>query len=261
MPAGGLRRGMNKKLLIVGAIAVFAATATTLFFYSVLAGRFAGGEQAKKTVKVLVAARDLPRGTRLADADLTVEAMPESSLPPGALLDGDDVEGRYLATSAPAGQPILDSYFPSRETGGISAAIPPGQRAVSLHVEEYAGVTDLVEAGDRVDILVATGRRSPGSKGIKLSTLVENVEVLDTGRSADGKSAAPVVTVLIDTGEVEKVSLADQSGAVRLALRNPIDSGVEIVVDKTAKKAGAQSAPSAPPESSRSSSLASARTN
>lgn len=248
---------MKKKLLIVVAIAIFAATATTLFFYSILPDRFLKAQHAERSVEVLVAARDLARGTRLNASDLTVSAMVESTTPTDALRKGDDVEGRYLATSAPAGQPILGSYFPSRETGGISSAIPPGQRAVSLHVEEYAGVTDLVEAGDRVDVLVASNRRAPGSKKITVSTLVENVEVLDTGRgSQTAKAPAAVVTVLVDAREVEKLSLADQSGAIRLALRNPTDSDVEIVGERNPKKTAKRETASASPNPS---ALASAR--
>ncbi len=219
---------MKKKLLIVVAIALFAATATTLFFYSILPDRLAGGESAAE-IEVLVAAHDLARGARLTADDLSVAALPASTTPADALRQGDDVQGRYLAIPAKKGQPILGSYFPSRETGGVSAAIPHGQRAVTLHVEEYAGVTDLVEPGDRVDVLVANQRRSPGGRNITIQMLVENVEVLDAGRGgAAAKNAVPVVTVLVDASDVERVSLADQSGAVRIALRNPADTDVEI---------------------------------
>lgn len=218
---------MKKKLLIVAVVAVLAATATTAFFYNVLSHQVATTQPAKVTA-VVVATRDLPRGALLQAEHLEILELPETQIPVGAVQGVESLLGRYLAVSVPAGRPLLDSYFPSRETGGIAAAIPPGMRAVSLHVEEYAGVTELVEAGDRVDVLMATERRAPGKPGINVHTILENLEVLDTGRwsqptSQPQPTKPPVVTVLVQSKFAETLSLADQAGAVRLSLRNPTD--------------------------------------
>jgi Flp pilus assembly protein CpaB len=92
-------------------------------------------------------------------------------------------------------------------------------------------VTEIVEPGDRVDILMASDRRAPGRSGIEVTTILENIEVIDTGRRASqpGRQAPlPVVTVIVDSEHSRALSLADQSGAIRLALRNPTDGNISI---------------------------------
>lgn len=221
---------MNKKVLIVAGVALAAALATTAFFGFVLSDQFKTSE-ASREVLVVTAARDLPRGTRLSGEDVALTKIDVAQAPAGAFSSAEALEGRFLIQSAPAGTPITQSFFPSRESGGMAAAIPPGMRAVSLHVEEYAGVTEIVEPGDRVDIYMATDRRNPGREDIKVNTVLENIEVIDTGRAVDqrGRQAPlPVVTVIVEADDARGLSLADQTGAIRLALRNPIDGNISI---------------------------------
>ena len=104
-------------------------------------------------------------------------------------------------------------------------------RAVTVHVNEFAGVTQLVQRGDRVDVMVANLPRSPGRPDVRLKTVLQNIEVVATGRepvTREQRNPIPVVTLLVEAKESERLTLADQSGAVRLALRNPLDESVEI---------------------------------
>ncbi len=221
---------INKKLLIVAGVALAAAIVTTVFFSAVLSDQFRTPEEPPQVV-VATAARDLPRGTRLAAEDVELTNVHASQVPFGAVGSVEGLEGRFLVQSVRASSPITESHFPSSESGGMAATIPPGMRAVSLHVEEYAGVTEIVEPGDRVDILMASDRRAPGRSGIEVTTILENIEVIDTGRRASqpGRQAPlPVVTVIVDSEHSRALSLADQSGAIRLALRNPTDGNISI---------------------------------
>lgn len=220
----------NKKVLIVAGVALAAAILTTVFFGAVLSDQFSTPEESPKVV-VATASRDLPRGTRLAADDIELAELEPGVVPFGAVMAGEGLEGRFLVQSVPAGSPITQSHLPSRESGGMAATIPPGMRAVSLHVEEYAGVTEIVEPGDRVDILVGTERRAPGRGGIDMTTILENIEVIDTGRrpAEQGRQTPqPVVTVIVDSEHSRALSLADQSGAIRFALRNPTDGNISI---------------------------------
>ena len=144
------------------------------------------------------------------------------------------------------GAPLTDSVFPSSESGGLAATIPLGMRAVSLHVEEYAGVTEIVESGDRVDIYMASDRRTPGRRDIAVTAVLENIEVIDTGRwdNQPGRQAPlPVVTVIVNYEDARALSLADQSGAIRLALRNPTDGNISLQAGSPAQQAQAAKGP------------------
>lgn len=233
---------MNKKVLIVAGVALAAAVVTTVFFGALLSDHLAAPAETPQVVAA-VAVRDLPRGTRITQEDVELTKLDVTHAPAGVISSVEALEGRFLIQSATAGAPITQEFFPSRESGGMAAAIPTGMRAVSLHVEEYAGVTEIVEPGDRVDIYMATDRRSPGQK-IDVKTILENIEVIDTGRGPDefgrpGQLA--VVTVIVDSGDARELSVADQSGAIRLALRNPTDGNITIQSGGPAQQAQAAS--------------------
>jgi hypothetical protein len=103
-------------------------------------------------------------------------------------------------------------------------------RAVSIHLAEYAGVARLLENGDRVDILAADSDRRPGNLEARLHTVLQGVHVLDAGKDEDPnarRGSQPVVTVLVEAKDAETLSLADQAGSIRLALRNPLDNTTE----------------------------------
>ena len=221
---------MKRKLLIVVGVALVAATVSTVVFYQLISGSISGEEaRTSQEFSVVTAARNLPRGTRLQTEDLTVTKWTGETAPEGAYASSADLAGRLVGRDVQQGQPIFESGL--TEAGAVGAgAIPPGMRAVSIHLAEYAGVARLLENGDRVDILAADSDRRPGSIETRLHTVLQGVQVLDNGKDEDPgarRAAQPVVTVLVEAKDAETLSLADQAGAIRLALRNPLDSTTE----------------------------------
>jgi Flp pilus assembly protein CpaB len=109
-------------------------------------------------------------------------------------------------------------------------------RAVSVHVEQYIGVNRLVEVGDRVDVMASNWQRAPGRADTTIATVLQNVEVIATDRDqADRRAQIPNVTVLVNAGQAGLLTLADQAGELRLALRNPID---ETIIEAEDLRAG-----------------------
>ncbi len=218
---------MKRKVLFVGLMALLAASGVTAFLYYLVADRLIEPTvvEASTQQPVIVAARGIARGVRLDESDLFIETRDVEQIPPGAYDSIDRLTGKLVVQPVAEGELLLPGHFPATGNGGLSSAIPPGMRAVSLHVEEYAGVTQIVEVGDRVDVHVASGRLSPGRGEITLRTLSQSLEVLSTGRefAEDRRKAIPVVTVLVASEHAEQLALADQAGAIRLSLRNPVD--------------------------------------
>ena len=223
---------MKKKLLIVTGIGLVGASASTFLFYQLIAGYFAEtATLAPVKHSIVVAARDLPRGTRLSAGDVEVSSWKEPQRPEGAFLDARAVEGEVLGEAVRAAKPVLAAHLADKDQLWLAASVPPGMRAVTVHVNEFAGVTQLVQRGDRVDVMVANLPRSPGRPDVRLKTVLQNIEVAATGRepvTPEQRNPIPVVTLLVEAKEAERLTLADQSGAVRLALRNPLDESVEI---------------------------------
>lgn len=225
---------MNKKLVIVIGVAFLAAAGATYFFYQMISISGAGGKpgaggQAAQ-YSVVVAVHDLRRGQELSSADITEASWSGSRLPEGVLTDPRAALGNIVKRDIMAGAPLTSSLVLLDTQAFLSARIRLGMRAVSVHVTEFAGVTQVFEPGDRVDVLVATARPVPGDSKVTMKTILQNVEVLTTGYDQTPGSRGglkPVATLLVDAQDSEMLNMADHAGFIRLALRNPLDDGVE----------------------------------
>ena len=84
--------------------------AAALVAVAVITGIAAARPAPPATIDVLVAATDLPGGSRLTRADVTTTALPVELVPAGALLsDGlAAVDSRVLAGPVRAGEPLTD---------------------------------------------------------------------------------------------------------------------------------------------------------
>ena len=154
---------------------------------------------APETVQVLVAARDLPSGTRLADDDLVVRSFPAELAPPDA---ATAATGRVLAAPMGRGE-VLTGV---RVVGPGLARAQPGETVLPVRLPD-AGMALLLRPGDEVD-LVAT---DPGTGA---STVVaRDVTVLATPTDvpdgpAGGSGGALVVVGASATEAIEIGSAA-----------------------------------------------------
>lgn len=154
---------------------------------------------AADTVEVLVAARDLPSGTRLADGDLVARAFPAGLAPSDA---STAAPGRVLAAPMGRGEVLTGT----RVVGPGLALAQPGETIVPVRLPD-AGMAALLRPGDEVD-LVAT---DPGTGD---STVVaRDVTVLATPADvpdgpAGGSGGALVVVGASATEAIEISSAA-----------------------------------------------------
>ena len=184
-------------------------------------------QAAVAVTNVVVAARPLPVGTRLAAADVKVVAWPVDAQIPGAFNQMDPVVNRGLVQAVDTNEPITNGKLAAVDAGsGLSPTIPDGMRAISVQVNEVIGVAGFVTPGTHVDVL---GTFKQGSDG-DTRVVVNNEQVLTAGTHLDpdksGAGAMPssVVTLLLTPADAEKVVLASNSGQIMLALRNPLDT-------------------------------------
>jgi pilus assembly protein CpaB len=187
-----------------------------------------------RTVRVLCAARDLPEGTELQRDLLAVRELPARFVTPSYLrvaseAMGDDMPiGRRLLGALKAGDPLLAGQLGPPRDPGLSSKIAPRARAVAIDVQERSAVGLWVRAGDRVDVVGSL--RDPDSQQLKTVALLQNVEVLATGRADPGApddGRYSTVTLLAAPDEAEMLALAQETGTVTLLLRNPDDSEVQ----------------------------------
>jgi len=221
---------MNRsRLLMIGGLALAIGLLVSYSVYNQLRNRTGGNQQ---VVHVVVAAHDIQIGARLTDRDVTMAAIPQSSVPPGAFFKVKDVLGRGAGRGAvlPIGKGdfILPYKLAADNAGGgLPSLIPQGMRAVSVRVNDVVSVAGFVQPGTSVDVL-ATG--NSGSNGERQTTTVlENVAVAAVGKNLDPNAPpdaqpAPVITLFVSPDDAQKLALATQEGRIQLALRNPLDT-------------------------------------
>jgi pilus assembly protein CpaB len=189
----------------------------------------------RDVIQVAGAARPVPVGQKIVDADLKIMEVARKDLPAGAILHRSEAVGRAVLFQLEANEPILDSKLAQREGGeGLTAMIEPGKRAVSVQANETIGVAGFVQPGSKVDVLFT---RSLQNGDAATTTILQNVAVLAYGRNlqrptaaSDAKQPAQIsgqgvtVTLLVTQEEAERVALAVQRGKIQLALRNPMDN-------------------------------------
>jgi pilus assembly protein CpaB len=217
---------MNRDRMLLGlALALIVAVLASRYVYVQLRQAQSGAAKPVKLVSVVAAAAPLKLGQRLELKDVRLVDWPEGKQPTGSFAHTEDCVGRALIMPVVENEPILESKLASREAGaGLVVAIPVGMRAVAVGVDDVVAVAGFVVPGTSVDVLV-TGS---GPSGPVTRILLEHVRVLAVGQQVQpddtGKpQTAPVVTLLVNPEDAEKLALATSGGKIHLALRNSTD--------------------------------------
>jgi len=215
-------------------LAGLAAMLASVMVYSALKRREAEVQNAMShNVEVVVAAYDLPLGTKIDLGEVKLARWSADSLPEGAYTDPHQVIGSYVKNSLVANEPIVQAkLFTGDKTAGVMPLlIPFGMRAVSVPVDEVSDVAGFVLPHTRVDVLVATqGEGTGGGDKAFSKVILQNVEVLAVAQEVEQKKDEPqivkVVTLLVTPQESERLALASHSGTLRLAMRNYNDNKI-----------------------------------
>ncbi len=251
---------MAKKKLLIAAFIVGAFAALLVYLYH--------QQQEKKVetfmadqVEVIKAARDIPAGTPLTEDKVTSEKVPRRFLPPNPIQKSefDIYAGTPVASHIEEGAMILTSDFAVSEvSSNLSSKIPPGERAMSIPVDNISGISGLLRPGDRVDIL---GTFPVGSKdqviqeagggqsvGYVTMTLLQNVTLLAVGQEISGvnvgrqqgsgraRGGYSTVTASVTIDEAELLTIAQTRGELMLLLRHNEDVEIGSVKRKTLKQ-------------------------
>ena len=248
----------QKTVIVVTVLAIVFAVIAAVLMYNYLQKQ----EQQKTGVyqTVVVAAMEIPIGSKITDTMVKTAPWPKESVPPGSVTDPKVLvaAGRISIRDIPAGEPITeDKLAPTSAAAGagfMTYVVPPGHRAVTVAVNEVAGVAGFITPGNKVDVVLTTPL--PGSPNETISKIVlQNVPVLATGQIAqeqkDGKPVVvPTVTLDLTPENSEDLVLAANKGPLQLLLRNYSDNAEVEGRGATIRKvlAGSQ-----PPEKTKSS--------
>lgn len=117
-----------------------------------------------RTVPVVVAAHQLPGGTLLTAADLTVRQVPADVAPDRAVADPAALSGRLLAAPLPTGSVLTELSVVSPAL----ASAAPGKVLSPVRIPD-ADLVALLRVGDRVDVVAPASAAGPtGAAGARV---------------------------------------------------------------------------------------------
>src|SRR5439155_25901532 len=97
-------------------------------------------------VDVVVAGSEIKKGAKVEDKDIKVMKFPAANAPPGYYSKPRQVLGRGVILPIGKGEFVLPSKLAAGDAGyGFAGLIPPGNRAVSVRVNEVVGVAGFVQ--------------------------------------------------------------------------------------------------------------------
>jgi Flp pilus assembly protein CpaB len=140
---------------------------------------------------VLVATSEIPKGTSGQDIAsqrlYKLEPVSASQVTPGALSDAATIANETAATSILPGQQLTAADFAG--VTELAQTLAPNQRAVEVPIQEAPGATDIVQAGDHVDVYTQMPKISTASSGSGSLTapLLTDVLVLKVGTALPAK--------------------------------------------------------------------------
>jgi Flp pilus assembly protein CpaB len=180
---------------------------------------------------VAVAARDLSPGAELGESAVRYEQVRMDDSLMDTVLQPDDVERLRESVAV---YPIPAGELISRRAVR-SAAAPDGKRAMSIAIDTARAVNGELEAGDRVDVILA------GSH--EVSIIVADAEVLSVGRPDRGGAFGGVdddftVTIAVDAHESQLVAAGIAGGDIvvtRTTGSRPAASTPPMTVDSSSR--------------------------
>lgn len=225
------------RALIPIALALVIAIAGSVFIYNWMQQQTGRQEVTEKkdrpempeTVDVAVAAVDISAGKKLSREILQSETFIKKSLTKGYFSDPSELSGRVALAPIQKGEPIIAHRLAPTDvkTGGVSALISEGKRAVSLGGDKVMGISGFIHPGNRVDVMVTW--QDPDSEEEITKRILENVRVLATGTQmqevGEGETRpVDVYTLEVTPQEAEILTHIRNKGSIQMALRNPVDT-------------------------------------
>ena len=222
----------NKRffIVLVGAL-IFGVLA------AVSVSRYLSSAQAysKNLNKVAVAKVPIPLGSKIIPEQIMVVQFPKESTPDGAFDSPDKLAGRVAVVNIGAREPITETKLAAEGTAaGLSAVIPEGYRAMTVKVDDAAGISGFIMPGSLVDVVVTIDPREGAGQQDPVSKIVlQNIKVLANGQNIDKPenereaNSVKAVTLQVTPEQAEKLALAATEGKLQLVMRNQIDQGDE----------------------------------
>jgi Flp pilus assembly protein CpaB len=168
---------------------------------------------------VVVADRDLERGSVIDEGSVRLERMPPEYAPPGALRSIAGTVGRTLGSDLAEGEAVTETRV-GGAGGPVASLVASGLRAFVVGSGLPSGV---LEPGDRVDVIATFGGPHPYTdtvgSGLQILSIVEQ----DAGTFQAGGATGPSLVLLVSPETAEQLASATAFGQLTVTIA-PVDA-------------------------------------
>lgn len=190
----------------------------------------------------IVAAADIPTGTKITESMLMEQPVYVPDLMPSAIRSTDQLVGMYatgyIANGAQFAPAMISDQTASSDAKSFSYKIPQGMRTVTIQIAATSSVAGMLQVGDHVDIL-ATYSKAGGENGggnvtkyiadnIEIAALDQMVVRQEDVKSSDKDDSSSqstqsyaTVTLFTDPDLAKQLIWLQQNGSIVLTLRSP----------------------------------------
>ncbi len=215
--------------LIVAVLLAVGTGVLTLTYLKSINKEQPAQQQQVEMKQVVITNRDIPVRAKITPDMLTQVTRPASEAEPQAIGNFNEATGKVALIAMPAGSTVTVTKIGTLSEAGLTARLQPGMRAISIPVDRVKAVSNLVEPGDRVDVLASVNK----GNGIppKTFTIIRGALVLainsqleqisGNGSPPPDSGAAATVTLGVTPPQADLLTVADINTTLRLALRSP----------------------------------------
>jgi len=242
--------------IIILVIAVILAVIAVVAVLGYINNIKASVEEEVEKIEILVAAQNIPGETPvetiIANDSVVTQATPRIYLAEGVLTSLEDYKGYVAAVPINKGEQITTTKLIKPEDIGLAFTIPDDMVAISIPINEVIGVSNLINVGDKVNVIATLGlpaeevcpraeetEETPEGIQVEITkTLLWNVDVLYIGTRVEitesteetggimstqtdtstKKSEIKTVTLAVTPEDSEKLVFTEETGSVWLAL-------------------------------------------
>jgi pilus assembly protein CpaB len=236
---------MSKMRIVMFAVAIGSAVTAGLLAKGLI-GKKPQPQQAAvapkiETVDVLVAAKDVETGEKLAAGSIVWKSWPKNVIQDAMITKDEmpDAEEKLAESRALVpmfeGETVLEKkiVYPG-EGGFMSAVLPKGMRATSVAISNRSSAGGFILPNDRVDVIITRKitNAETGNVLVKSETVINNVRVLAINQvfrqAKEGEDVAlkesDTATLEMTLEQAEVIARVESEGELSLALRSIAES-------------------------------------
>jgi pilus assembly protein CpaB len=228
--------------MVLIVIALVCGLIASIGISQVVEKNSAKNNQQLQTKPIFVAITDLGIGAELDAKSVKLEEWPLDKVPPGAITEAKQLDGKSPNQRLYAGEPLLLAKLSDANSlrgMHVAETIRKGYRVMSVKVDMASAVSGLIHPGDRVDVLAVDGPRTNAEvilTNIEVFAINDKttIEVDDAEGEANRGELAKTVSLLVTSDQARKLMANSYKSTISLSLRRPDDeTGMETSLAET----------------------------